>query len=54
MSLAQRDPADQHLGSQPMLDHVRGHFHRVERYREVDGNLLGDRLVEPLAYEREP
>jgi hypothetical protein len=25
-----------------MLDHVHGHFHRVDRDREVDGDLLGD------------
>src|SRR5262245_15308957 len=36
---------DQHLISQPVLDHVHSHFHRVDGDVEVNGNLLGDRLV---------
>jgi hypothetical protein len=31
---------------------MHGHFHRVDRDREVDGDLLDDRGVEALAYER--
>src|SRR5262245_66530406 len=40
-SVDQRDPADQHLISQSVLDYSDGRCHRVDGNVEVDGNLLG-------------